>query len=63
MTIREWMHEWSNYTAPEWMCKFTWGNISCRPNQTEWNWLDFTLGELCFTIFVIFIFVLILRQN
>ena len=63
MTIREWFRELFNYTAPEWICKFTWGNVSCNRLQTEWNWLDFTLWELGFTIFVIFIFVMILRQN
>ena len=63
MTIRDYFHEFTNNFIPEWWCKITWGN-SCRRN--DWNWLDFTLGELfftIFTIFTIFIIFLILRQN
>jgi len=69
MTIREYYHsfiEWFNYAFPEWMCKFTLGNVCSEPYQTVWNWLDFTLGELSFTIFVffvIFMVLLYLKQN
>ena len=70
MTIREYLHsfeEWFNYAAPEWMCKFTLGNVCSEPYQTVWNWLDFTLGELFFTIFLLigvpFIFLVLLTYG
>ena len=63
MTIRDYFHEFTNNFIPEWWCKFTWGN-SCRPGDdwNEWNWLDFTLGELFFTIILISIFFSILTS-
>ena len=64
MTISDYFHEFTNNFIPEWWCKFTWG-ISCRPGDdwNEWNWLDFTLGELVFTIILISIFFSIFKKK
>ena len=48
MTLRE--------MFPEWWCKFSLSFTDyCKYNYRELNWLDFTLGELGFTVFVIII--------
>ena len=47
MTLRE--------MFPEWWCKFSLSFTDyCTQNYSNrWNWLDFTLGELFFTIFLL----------
>ena len=53
MTLREML--------PEWWCKFSLSLTDyCRDNYGELNWLDFTLGELLFTIPVILISIFVL---
>ena len=48
MTLRE--------MFPEWWCKFSLSFTNyCKDNYGELNWLDFTLGEMFFSILVIVI--------